>query len=96
MQFLDIPWKLLPKDDLGDRIVNAWPAASGPLGPLFAMGMDSYNLLPRLKQLREFPNTRFYGTTGTIRIEEQILHRDLTWATMENGSVQVAGLSADD
>ena len=96
VQFLDIPWKLLPKDDLGDRIVNAWPAASGPLGPLFAMGMDSYNLLPRLKQLREFPNTRFYGTTGTIRIEEQILHRDLTWATMENGSVQVAGLSADD
>ena len=96
VQFLDIPWKLLPKDDLSDRIVNAWPAASGSLGPLFAMGMDSYSLLPRLKQLREFPSTRFYGTTGTIRIEQQILRRDLTWATMENGSVQVAGLSVGD
>ena len=96
VQFLDIPWKLLPKDDLGDRIVNAWPAASGSLGPLFAMGMDSYNLLPRLKQMREFPSTRFYGTTGTLRIEQQILRRDLTWATMEDGSVQVAELSTDD
>ena len=96
VQFLDIPWKLLPKDDLSDRIVNAWPAASGSLGPLFAMGMDSYSLLPRLKQLREFPSTRFYGTTGTIRIEQQILRRDLTWATMENGSVQVAELSVGD
>ena len=96
VQFLDIPWKLLPKDDLGDRIVNAWPAASGSLGPLFAMGMDSYNLLPRLKQMREFPSTRFYGTTGTLRIEQQVLRRDLTWATMEDGSVQVAELSTDD
>ncbi len=96
VQFLDIPWKLLPKDDLGDRIVNAWPAASGSLGPLFAMGMDSYNLLPRLKQMREFPSTRFYGTTGTLRIEQQILRRDLTWATMEDGSVQVAELSTED
>ena len=96
VQFLDIPWKLLPKDDLSNRIVNAWPAASGSLGPLFAMGMDSYSLLPRLKQLREFPSTRFYGTTGTIRIEQQTLRRDLTWATMENGSVQVAGLSVGD
>ena len=96
VQFLDIPWKLLPRDDLGDRIVNAWPAASGSLGPLFAMGMDSYNLLPRLKQMREFPSTRFYGTTGTLRIEQQILRRDLTWATMEDGSVQVAELSTED
>ena len=96
VQFLDIPWKLLPKDDLGDRIVNAWPAASGSLGPLFAMGMDSYNLLPRLKQMREFPSTRFYGTTGTLRIEQQVLRRDLTWATMEDGSVQVAELSTED
>jgi outer membrane PBP1 activator LpoA protein len=96
VQFLDIPWKLLPKDDLGDRIVNAWPAASGSLGPLFAMGMDSYNLLPRLKQMREFPSTRFYGTTGTLRIEQQILRRDLTWATMEDGSVEVAELSTED
>lgn len=96
VQFLDIPWKLLPRDDLGDRIVNAWPAASGSLGPLFAMGMDSYNLLPRLKQMREFPSTRFYGTTGTLRIEQQVLRRDLTWATMEDGSVQVAKLSSED
>ena len=96
VQFLDIPWKLLPRDDLGDRIVNAWPAASGSLGPLFAMGMDSYNLLPRLKQMREFPSTRFYGTTGTLRIEQQILRRDLTWATMEDGSVEVAELSTED
>ena len=96
VQFLDIPWKLLPRDDLGDRIVNAWPAASGSLGPLFAMGMDSYNLLPRLKQMREFPSTRFYGTTGTLRIEQQVLRRDLTWATMEDGSVQVAELSTED
>ena len=96
VQFLDIPWKLLPRDDLGDRIVNAWPAASGSLGPLFAMGMDSYNLLPRLKQMREFPSTRFYGTTGALRIEQQILRRDLTWATMEDGSVQVAELSTED
>ena len=96
VQFLDIPWKLLPKDDLRDRIVNAWPAASGSLGPLFAMGMDSYSLLPRLKQLREFPSTRFYGTTGTIRIEQQIVRRDLTWAVIENGSVQVARLGAGD
>jgi outer membrane PBP1 activator LpoA protein len=96
VQFLDIPWKLLPKDDLGDRIVNAWPAASGSLGPLFAMGMDSYNLLPRLKQMREFPSTRFYGTTGTLRVEQQILRRDLTWATMEDGSVEVAELSTED
>jgi outer membrane PBP1 activator LpoA protein len=95
IQFLDTPWKLLPKDDLGEAVVNAWPAASGALGPFFAMGMDSYNLMPRLKQLREFPNTRFYGATGTITISEQSLIRELTWATMVNGEVQVANYAME-
>jgi outer membrane PBP1 activator LpoA protein len=59
------------------------------------MGMDSYNLMPRLKQLREFPNTRFYGATGTITISEQSLIRELTWATMVNGEVQVANYAME-
>lgn len=96
IQFLDTPWKLLPKDDLGEALVNAWPAASNSLGPLFAMGMDSYNLMPRLKQLREFPNARFYGTTGTITISEQTLIRELTWATIVDGEVSVSKFNLED
>lgn len=90
IQFLDTPWKLFPKDDLGEDVIRSWPAASGPLGPLFAMGMDSYNLMPRLKQLREFPSTRFYGSTGTVRIDAQVLLRELTWATVVDGEVEIA------
>ena len=95
VQFLDIPWKLLPKDDLGDRIVGAWPAASGPSARYLRWEWIATTCYHDSSNCENFL-IRFYGTTGTIRIEEQILRRDLTWATMENGSVQVAGLSADD
>ena len=86
--------KLLPKDDLSDRIVNV----GGRLGQSRAFicdGNDSYSLLPRLKQLRSFHHTVLwdYGN-DPYRAADPPSGPDL--GDHGKRSVQVAELSVGD
>lgn len=83
--FSTLPWyfnnKLAEKASL-----MASPNAAAKLQPLYALGVDSFYLYPRLKQLQTIKGARFYGQTGTLELAPsgQIL-RQQVWAQFSNG-----------
>lgn len=87
IRFCDMPWKLIPDAPLETKIQKAWPEAKGPLGGLFALGLDAFNIMPRLRVLREMPETPFYGLTGALTMDRQIVTRRLMWGLFEKGAV---------
>ena len=87
IRFCDMPWKLFPTGALVSRVQETWPESRGDLGPLYALGLDAFNVMPRLRQLREMPDTQFYGLTGTLVMDQQTLIRQLNWGYFERGEV---------
>jgi hypothetical protein len=87
IRFCDIPWKLAPADAFRDKIQALWPQSAKQLSSIFALGVDAYNVLPRLKQLRDLPNSAFFGGTGRLTMKEQTLIRELMWGQYTKGKV---------
>ncbi len=53
---------------------------------IFAMGVDSYNVVNRLRKLRENSDARFHGITGIIGVDEfGVLHRTPSWVQFNDG-----------
>ena len=88
--FCETPWMLGYKDTpLRDDINATWPSTSERLGRLYALGVDSYRLLPRVKQMAAMPSTSVSGATGTLAVDEQgRVVRTLRWAEIRNGKVK--------
>ncbi len=87
IRFCDMPWKLIPDAPIETKIQTAWPESKGPLGGLFALGLDAFNIMPRLRVLREMPETPFYGLTGALTMDQQTVTRRLMWGLFESGEV---------
>ena len=87
--FGDMPWML----DAGSSVVGThrllqggWHAKHTDLDRLYALGMDAYNLIPVLDQLRASPESAFHGITATLRVApDGRLYRTLRWARFEDG-----------
>ncbi|MGB5708648.1 MAG: penicillin-binding protein activator [Arenicellales bacterium] len=64
------------------------PYSFSPLDRLYALGLESYHLMPRLSVLREDPWQRYNGQAfqASIREDGNIL-RHLEWASFEKGQV---------
>ena len=63
----DMPWILVndTSDALSrERLTQTLPAAGGAYGPLYAMGIDAYRLLPHLARLQSSPLESLDGYTG--------------------------------
>jgi len=61
----------------------------GSNGRMFAHGFDAYQIISQITKLRAFPDYRWYGLSGEIGIDESgLVHRYLTWAKYENGTVR--------
>lgn len=53
---------------------------------LYALGVDAYHIHPRLRQLKEVKQAHFYGTTGTLQLDEnQKVRREQIWAKFKSG-----------
>ena len=88
----EIPWLLHNSDYLYDTVVDSWPAAAGPLGRLYAMGVDAQRIFNRLLQMQEHPETRIEGATGTLSLDERgRIRRELSWGQMVDGQLHPAG-----
>jgi outer membrane PBP1 activator LpoA protein len=87
IRFCDMPWKLAPSSAFAEHLQLLLPGASSSLGGLFALGTDAFNVIPRLKQLRELESLSFYGFTGKLSMEDQTLVRSLMWGSFEQGEV---------
>jgi outer membrane PBP1 activator LpoA protein len=93
--FCDIPW-LLRDDDNGPlaktNLQGLWQKTPDTFIRLIAMGIDAYNLLPRLSELRDHPHSRYAGATGSLSIQPgNRIQRQLECAQFEQGALRLRG-----
>jgi len=97
--FGDMPWTLkapTPNQALRQQ-AEALRISDNALQRLVALGSDSYNLIPVLKVLEGYPFERFYGETGSLRLDAQRrFSRQLTWARFNGGMPRLTDSSAVD
>lgn len=84
----EIPWLLFNNDRLYDTVVASWPAAAGPMGRLYAMGVDAQRIFNRLLQMQEHPETRIPGATGNLSLDQNgSVRRELSWGRIVDGQL---------
>jgi len=89
----ETPWLLDQDDPLYASVTSNWPQAAGPLGRLYAMGIDAQRIFSRLPQMRQYPDTRIDGATGLLSLGQGgRIQRDLAWGQIENGLLEPAVL----
>lgn len=95
ISFVDTPWLLEDEQQNAlsrSRLQRLMPGVRGPYARLYAMGIDSYNLLANLEPLKEQPGRTFSGKSGTLYLDtHNRLHRLLAWADMQQGSAAIIG-----
>lgn len=85
----EIPWLLERSDSLYQSVVDSWPAAAGPMGRLYAMGIDAQRIFSRLLQMQEQPDTRIDGATGRLSLDRDgRIRRELSWGQIVDGQLQ--------
>ena len=88
IHFCDIPWKLTDDNPLQRNIKAQWPAAANQLAAFYALGVDAYQLHPRLQQMVLLKHSKLHGVTGVLQLSaDQIITRTLLWARFANGRV---------
>jgi hypothetical protein len=87
--FADMPWMLVNEGRLAElrqRLQGNWPHAHSDLDRLYALGVDSYAILPHLNRISSEPGARFNGVTSALSLERGgRLQRQLTWAQFSKG-----------
>jgi len=94
--FCDIPW-ILEKSPLRTQVQSLWPRAKGSLDRLYALGVDAFQLYPRLGQIKVFKYSSLQGETGRLSMDQygQIV-RSLPFAQFKNGyAVKTQGYVQD-
>lgn len=87
--FADMPWILLGEgriQELRQNLQRDWPYAYSDLDRLYALGMDSYAILPYLHRIGA-DGSRFNGVTSqlTLDAEGRVQRRPL-WARFSKGT----------
>ena len=89
IKFTDIPW-VLNKDNRLKLEINQALQNSKLYQRMYALGVDSYQLYPRLKQLKHIPNSRVYGQTGTLKLNtSNQIERTVLLARFSGGRAKV-------
>ncbi|MAD46962.1 MAG: hypothetical protein CMH98_18365 [Oceanospirillaceae bacterium] len=91
IRFCDVPW-LLETSDLHDSVERAVPNGMGGYARLYAMGVDAFRLLARIRQLEVFPYAQMFGSTGALTLDDQRrIHRRTECTIFRSGQpAQVA------
>jgi outer membrane PBP1 activator LpoA protein len=89
VMFGDMPWMLLGNSrmqKLRDTLQQNWPYAYSPYDRLFALGVDSYAVIPHLGRIASEESVRFNGVTSGLSVDRHgRLHRQLIWARFRRG-----------
>lgn len=87
--FPDMPWMLVNDgkiQQLRERIQQNWPHAHSDLDRLYALGVDSYAILPHLNRISSEAAARFSGVTSGLSLDRGgRLQRQLVWAQFSKG-----------
>ena len=89
LMFGDMPWVLTGNTShrgLRAEIEPYISPAGNRLQRLYALGIDSFNIIPALSPLKQYPYQRYDGETGSLSLDlKQRLHRQLTWVRFRSG-----------
>jgi uncharacterized protein len=85
--FCDLPWVLTDANLAIKRdIERVWPERSAQYARFYALGVDAYDIIPYLNNLRLFHYERFQGATGVLQLSDtNRIYRQLPWARFSNG-----------
>jgi outer membrane PBP1 activator LpoA protein len=96
--FPDMPWMLVNDgkiQQLRERIQQNWPHAHSDLDRLYALGVDSYAILPHLNRISSEAAARFSGVTSGLSLDRGgRLQRQLVWAQFSKGVPKLVDTSA--
>ena len=86
IQFCDLPW-LLEQGDLYRTVENTTPSGQGRFVRLYALGVDAFQLIPRLPRMRAFEGARVSGVTGELRLDSRNrVRREESCTRFNNGA----------
>jgi outer membrane PBP1 activator LpoA protein len=87
--FGDMPWMLEREgrvQALRQAIQGEWPDRQTQLDRLYALGVDSYGVIPHLERLGNDFFARYNGVTGGLTVDRAgRVHRQLVWARFAQG-----------
>ena len=91
--FCDLPWVLRNSNELPQylqatqqQITSTLPGYTIATSKLYALGIDSYNLMRFLNQKGLFPKQGLIGATGTLFLTpSNHIYRRLEWVKMQDG-----------
>jgi outer membrane PBP1 activator LpoA protein len=88
IRFITLPWTLYP-EEFDKNLINKNINIPANFSRLYAMGIDSYYLHDRLRQLAKLPNTAVFGTTGKLRLSsDKRIIREQPWAEVIGGEAK--------
>ncbi|MCW8944062.1 MAG: penicillin-binding protein activator [Sedimenticola sp.] len=95
IKFPDIPWLLMSEGDSPlsmENLAKTLPGSQGIYRRLYAMGIDSFKLLPHLGRLQSSSRETIDGKTGNLYLDSiRQVHRQLVWAEMIKGNPRAIG-----
>ncbi len=88
IRFSTLPW-FFDNNNATKQMIQQAANPAPSYQRLYALGVDSFQLYPRLKQLQQSEYTRLYGVTGSLSMNAQRrVEREQIWAKMNNGRAQ--------
>lgn len=88
LRFTELPWMLDPQQPLKQQILASLPQSKSYLR-LYALGVDSFALYPRLQALQSQPENGIYGQTGYLTVSAQrVIRRELPLAQIKDGAAR--------
>ncbi len=89
LMFGDMPWVLTGNTShrgLRTDIEAYISKAGNRLQRLYALGIDSFNIIAALSPLKKYPYQRYDGETGSLSLDaKQRVQRQLTWVRFRSG-----------
>ena len=89
IRFGDMPWMLVQNGRvaaLRQSLQIDWPYVGTDLDRLYALGVDSYAILPHLNKISTESAARYQGVTSGLSLDpDGRLHRQLAWARFSRG-----------
>ncbi len=87
VMYSDIPLLIQPQAGLKVQMDQLWPKGSYSEQRLQALGMDAYQLMEHLPQMKVVPEYSIQGNTGQLSIDENcVIQREISWS--EYGAAQ--------
>ncbi|MGY3568789.1 penicillin-binding protein activator [Vibrio paucivorans] len=84
VEYSDIPLLIQPDTALKAQMDALWPKGSNAEKRLQALGMDAYQLMEELPQMKVVADYTVQGQTGVLSIDEQcVVQREISWAKRE-------------